>query len=186
MAYATSSEPPQARPAGAGTPRPAAVHPHVVPVPEAEPGADRVDGAPAGSDDRAGPGPNRPDGAPPGGSDRADPDGVRLPPSDGLVLDLRQRDRLVELQLAGDLDLATAPRLAAAMAWLRRRYRRTIVVDTRRLDFVDLAGYRALRASLQDPDGTRDPRIVYVVGEALGRLLHHLTAITGALSPRLS
>jgi anti-anti-sigma factor len=107
-------------------------------------------------------------------------------PEDGLALDLRQGDRLVELRLAGDLDLATAPRLTAAMTWLRRRWRRTIVVDTRRLRFIDLAGYRAFEASLNGPDGARDPRVVYVVGDVLARLLHHLSAVTGAMSPRLS
>lgn len=104
----------------------------------------------------------------------------------GLVLDLEQRDHLVELQLAGDLDLASAGRLTAAMAWLRRRWRHTIVIDTTRLDFVDLAGYRALKNSVYGPDGTRDPRVVYVVGAALARLLHHLRMATGTLSPRLS
>jgi anti-anti-sigma regulatory factor len=84
----------------------------------------------------------------------------------------------VELELAGDLDLASAARLRAAMSWLRRRYPRTIVVDTRRLDFVDLAGYRALRSSLAGSDGQPDPRTVYVVGEVVARLQHHLALAT--------
>lgn len=148
MTYATSPEPPPARPDQPGPDTPAVV--------------EAVRGR--------GPAPS-----------------AKGPPvHDGLELDLRQRDRLVELQLTGDLDLATAPRFTAAMAWLRRRYRRTIVIDTRRLRFVDLAGYRALRASLDGPDGRRDPRVVYVVGDVLARLLQHLAAITGTLSPRLS
>lgn len=109
------------------------------------------------------------------------------PPVDGgLVLDLHQRDHLVELQLAGDLDLASAGRLTAAMSWLRRRWRHTIVIDTTGLDFVDLAGYRAFKSSLYDADGGRDPRVVYVVGAALARLVNHIRAATGTLSPRLS
>jgi anti-anti-sigma factor len=97
---------------------------------------------------------------------------------DGLHLHLKKRDQLVELELAGDLDLASAARLRAAMSWLRRRYPRTIVVDTRRLDFVDLAGYRALQSTLAGADGHRDPRTVYVVGEVVARLQHHLALAT--------
>jgi anti-anti-sigma factor len=105
----------------------------------------------------------------------------------GLQLGLRKRRAAVELTLAGELDLVTAPRLLAAMEWLRRRYRHVIVVDTRDLEFVDLAGYRAFDACLRDPaDGERDPRVVYVVGDALAHLQSILAAITGSGSPRLS
>jgi anti-anti-sigma regulatory factor len=97
----------------------------------------------------------------------------------GLQLRLRPRARLVELDLAGDLDLTTAPRLEAAMWWLRARYHRTIVLDTRRLDFVDLHGYRALRAAL-DADDDRGPRTIYVVGDVLARFQHHLAAAIDA------
>jgi anti-anti-sigma factor len=97
---------------------------------------------------------------------------------DGLHLHLKKRDRLVELELAGDLDLASAGRLDAAMTWLRRRYPRTIVVDTRRLDFVDLAGYRALQSALAGPDRRRDLRTLYVVGDVVARLQHHLALAT--------
>jgi anti-anti-sigma regulatory factor len=101
---------------------------------------------------------------------------VRHP--DGLHLDLKKRDRLVELELAGDLDLASAGRLDAAMTWLRRRYPHTIVVDTRRLGFVDLAGYRALQSALTGTDGRRDLRTLYVVGDVVARLQHHLALAT--------
>jgi hypothetical protein len=99
----------------------------------------------------------------------------------GLQLRLRPRARLVELDLAGDLDLASAPRLEAAVRWLRTRYHRTIVLDTRHLDFVDLHGYRALRAALDaDADDDRGPRTIYVVGDVLARFQHHLAAAIDA------
>jgi hypothetical protein len=97
-------------------------------------------------------------------------------PPGGLKLTLEPRADAVVLRLAGDLDLATAGRFLAAMAWLRRRHRRIIVVDTRQLDFIDLAGFRALDASLRGPDGCCDWRIVYVVGDVLARLEAHLAA----------
>lgn len=80
----------------------------------------------------------------------------------------------MELELAGELDLVSAPRLAAAVRWLQARYRHTIVLDTRRLAFVDLHGYRALRAAV---DGTGDhhgPRTIHVVGDVLARFHDHL------------
>lgn len=108
------------------------------------------------------------------------------PHTEGLVLGLSRRRHAVELGLAGDLDLINVPRFLAAMGWLRRRTRQVIVVDTRGLDFVDLAGYRAFEASLQDRSGARDPRILYVVGDALARVQLGLRAVTGIGPPRLS
>jgi anti-anti-sigma regulatory factor len=105
---------------------------------------------------------------------------------EGLRFELLKRRAAVELKLAGELDLLTAPRLLAAMEWLRRRYRHVIVIDTRDLRFVDLAGYRAFEASLHDAAGDRDPRVVYVVGDALAYLQSVLTTISGTHSPRLS
>ncbi|HEY3140958.1 MAG TPA: hypothetical protein VGJ86_07500 [Acidimicrobiales bacterium] len=102
------------------------------------------------------------------------------------MLGLSRRRHAVELGLAGDLDLINVPRFLAAMGWLRRRTRQVIVVDTRGLDFVDLAGYRAFEASLQDRSGARDPRILYVVGDALARVQLGLRAVTGIGPPRLS
>jgi hypothetical protein len=106
--------------------------------------------------------------------------------SDGLRMCLHPREGAVDLELIGDLDLASTPRFMAAMAWIRRRFRKTIVVDTRGLEFVDLHGYRAFHHSLRDADGTRDPRIVYLTGHALDRIRHFLTALGAIPTPRLS
>lgn len=108
------------------------------------------------------------------------------PEPSGLRMCLSHRDGAVDLELVGDLDLASAPRFAAAMAWIRRRFRQMIVVDTRRLDFVDLSGYRAFHHSLRDDDGERDPRVVYLSGRALNRLQRYLVGLGLAPAPRLS
>ncbi len=42
-----------------------------------------------------------------------------------------------------------------------------MVTDTTQLRFIDLTGHRSLRAVLWRPDGTRDPRVVDVAGEAV-------------------
>jgi anti-anti-sigma regulatory factor len=52
---------------------------------------------------------------------------------------------LSEVQLEGELDGGNARRLVDAVAWLRRRGRGLVVVDTRGLTFLDRVGYRALR-----------------------------------------
>jgi anti-anti-sigma regulatory factor len=95
-----------------------------------------------------------------------------------LDLSIRRGDRVVELGLSGDLDLATASRLREAIAWLRfsRERDQTIVIDTRHLDFVAVAGYRALRAALVAPDGSPDPSVVCIDGPVVARLESAITA----------
>lgn len=103
------------------------------------------------------------------GSDRA---AVPRRPPGTLDLSVRRHGALIELGLAGDLDMATAPRLGEAMAWLRfsRGPAPTIVIDTTDLDFVAAAGYHALQTVMVRADGLWDPRVVLVVGPALARL----------------
>ena len=95
-----------------------------------------------------------------------------------LGVSICRRNGVVELSLSGDLDLATAPRLGRAVAWLRSRGDPTvtIVINTTDVDFVAAAGYHALRAVLVRPDGLRDPRVVLVVGPALTRLERAIAA----------
>jgi anti-anti-sigma regulatory factor len=84
---------------------------------------------------------------------------------------IRRRGDVVELALAGDLDLATAYLLRDAMTWLRfaQEPGQTIVIDTRSLAFVAVAGYRALRAALLRPGGVPDPGVVCIVGPVVAR-----------------
>jgi hypothetical protein len=103
---------------------------------------------------------------------------TRRPPPGTLDLSIRRRGGVIELGLAGDLDMATAPRLGEAMAWLRfsRGHASTIVIDTSDVDFIAAAGYRALQAALVGPDGLWDPRVVLIVGPAVARLEAALSA----------
>ena len=94
------------------------------------------------------------------------------PPPGTLVVSVERRGAVVALELSGELDMATAPRVGEAMAWLRAgtRPRTTIVIDTTGVDFIAAAGYRALQAALVRPDGLWDPRVLLVVGPAVARL----------------
>ncbi len=97
---------------------------------------------------------------------------LRRAPPGPLHLSIHRRGAVVELDVSGELDIATAPRLAEAMAWLRLRSCRatTILIDTSDVDFIAAAGYRALVAALVGPDGLWDPRVTLVVGPTVARL----------------
>jgi hypothetical protein len=95
----------------------------------------------------------------------------RAPPG-MLGLSIQRRGSVIDLGLSGDLDMATAPRLGEAMAWLRVSSGpgTTIVIDTSDVDFIAAAGYRALQAALVGPNGLWDPRVALIVGPAVARL----------------
>lgn len=105
------------------------------------------------------------------GSDRAAAASRRSPPST-LDLSIRRRGAVIELGLSGDLDMATAPRVREAMAWLRfsRGARPTVVIDTTDLAFISTGGYRALQAAQVGANGLWDPRVALIVGPAVARL----------------
>jgi anti-anti-sigma factor len=89
-----------------------------------------------------------------------------------LGLSIERRGSVIDLGFSGDLDMATAPRLREAMAWLRLSSGpgTTIVIDTSDVDFVAAAGYRALQAALAGPNGLRDPGVALILGPAVARL----------------
>jgi hypothetical protein len=105
------------------------------------------------------------------GPARAAAPGWRPPPG-MLALSIQRPGAVIELGLSGDLDMATAPRLGEAMAWLRFSGdpATTIVIDTSNVDFIAAAGYRALQAALVGPNGLWDPRVAPIVGPAVARL----------------
>jgi anti-anti-sigma factor len=103
------------------------------------------------------------------------------PPPGTLVVSVERRGDVVGLDLAGELDMATAPRVGEAMAWLRASTGpgTTIVIDTTGVDFIAAAGYRAVRAALVGPHGLWDARVVLVVGPAVARLEAAISAASG-------
>jgi anti-anti-sigma factor len=100
-----------------------------------------------------------------------------------LAMSIQRRGAVIELGLCGDLDMATAPRLREAMAWLRFSSdpTTTIVIDTTDIEFIAAAGYRALQSALVGPNSLWDPRVVLVVGRAVARFE---AAISGAAAGR--
>lgn len=88
-----------------------------------------------------------------------------------LDLSIHRRGAIIELSLSGDLDMATAPRLTQAMAWLRSSSGpdTTVVIDTTDVDFLAAAGYHALQAALVRPDGLWDPHVALVLGPVFTR-----------------
>jgi hypothetical protein len=103
---------------------------------------------------------------------RASGDNQEGPPPGTLDLSIQRHGTIIELGLAGDLDMATAPRIGEAMAWLRFSSDpgTTIVIDTTRVEFIAAAGYRALEATRVGPGGLWDPHVALIVGPAVARL----------------
>lgn len=99
-----------------------------------------------------------------------------------IDLSIRRRSTVIELDISGELDMATAPHLGEAIAWLRSSTgpATTIVIDTSGVDFIAVAGYRALLSALVGPDGLWDPRVSIIVGPAVARLE---AAISAASAP---
>jgi hypothetical protein len=107
----------------------------------------------------------------------------RRPPPGELALSIKRRGALIELGLSGELNLATAPRIGEAMAWLRFSGGpgTTILIDTSDVDFISAAGYRAIQAALVGRNGLWDPCVALIVGPAVARLE---VAISGASAAR--
>jgi hypothetical protein len=102
-----------------------------------------------------------------------------------LTLSIRRRGAVIELGLSGELDMATAPRLGEAMAWLRFSGGpgTPILIDTSDVDFISAAGYRALQAALVGPNGLWDPRVALIVGRAVARLEAAISDASAPLRP---
>ena len=108
----------------------------------------------------------------------------RSPPGT-LDLSIQRHGTIIELGLAGDLDLATASRIGEAMAWLRSSSDpgTTIVIDTTRVEFIAAAGYRALEAARVGPSGLWDPHVALIVGPAVARLEAAISAASHRRRP---
>jgi anti-anti-sigma factor len=101
---------------------------------------------------------------------------VRVAVADPLTMTVRADGRPghTELELRGELDMGNAARLLDAVAWLRRRGRGVVVVDTRKLTFLDVVGYRALRQALTTVDSEQQCGVVHRLGPAVLRLERYL------------
>jgi anti-sigma B factor antagonist len=85
---------------------------------------------------------------------------------------------LLVLRLAGELDLAALPQFQERLE-RHGTGRRALVVDLRRLDFMDSSGLRVLVQLQGREDGTR---VAFIApGERVGRLLD-MTGVRGVLS----
>jgi anti-anti-sigma factor len=69
---------------------------------------------------------------------------TRLPPGETFAIDERDDDGVCVIAAAGELDLATAPRLVVQLDAARRGDARALIVDLTALEFCDSTGLRAL------------------------------------------
>jgi hypothetical protein len=101
-----------------------------------------------------------------------------------LDVSIQRRGNVIELSLAGALDIASASRLGEAMALARemattqrnahpaardfpRGHTTTIMIDTSDIDVVDSSGYQALQEALVGPNGLWDPGVTWIIGPAV-------------------
>jgi anti-sigma B factor antagonist len=90
---------------------------------------------------------------------------------DYLSVALHVHEDSVLVQVAGELDLGSAPELQDALDRARDAARELIVVDLRKLEFIDMAGLRVL-LSEHNKARRRARRLVLVnVGRSIRRVL---------------
>jgi anti-anti-sigma factor len=82
------------------------------------------------------------------------------------LIQVRSNNGLATVDLRGELDRSKRDRLRAALEMARRLASHTVVIDTTRLDFIDLTAYRLVTAS----DPREDVATVLVKGRAVGKL----------------
>lgn len=93
------------------------------------------------------------------------------------------RDDTPRLMVCGELDMATAPQLAAAIANDERRDGKTPVLDLSRLAFMDVAGMRVLLDAARRAKRAGGRLIVFNPQPAIRRLFA-LTAVDRTLQIR--
>lgn len=109
-----------------------------------------------------------------------------------LRLDVIERDGWSVLQIGGEIDVATAPRLRERLLGMVNEQRHRIVVDLEGVDFIDSTGLGVLigarkRVGLQDGDlrlVCTDARIVKVFEiTGLDRVFDIRPSVTDAVAP---
>lgn len=90
-----------------------------------------------------------------------------------LKIAVEEENGLSTLSLRGELDIATADRLAKSLADIEGKEPRTIVLDLTELEFIDSSGLRVIVAA--DSEARRAGRRVVVVEgpEAVRRVFRH-------------
>lgn len=100
---------------------------------------------------------------------------------DYLSVALQVHEDSVLVEVAGELDLGSAPELQDALERARNAAPELIVVDLRKLEFIDMAGLRVLLAQ-HDEARRRSRRLVLVnVGRPIRRVLE-LARVTEVLT----
>jgi anti-anti-sigma factor len=89
-------------------------------------------------------------------------------------------DRWCQLTLEGELDLATAPVLELELARAEKRSPRLVIVDLRRLAFMDVGGMRVLLAAARR--AKRDGYELAIVRGASVQRLFELTGVDSILN----
>jgi anti-sigma B factor antagonist len=93
-----------------------------------------------------------------------------------LTIEVRECPDRVILGLGGELDLANASQLLAAIATPAVESKRTIVFDLGRLEFIDSAGLRVILAAADDAQARGQRFALTGASEQVQRLLE----VTGA------
>jgi anti-anti-sigma factor len=92
---------------------------------------------------------------------------VAAPPLPFSVSLIPDRDRLV-MELRGELDIATSPLLAAALAECQKDGWRHVTLDLRNVDFMDSA---AVHAILDAQNAAPDRRLQVIEGPGVSRII---------------
>ncbi len=88
---------------------------------------------------------------------------------------LPDRERVIVVP-AGEIDLATAPRMEGAVADLLERGFRQVVVDLRQVDFMDSQGIRAL-VNANDRARDEDAMLSLILGKGVSRSVLELCGV---------
>jgi anti-sigma B factor antagonist len=102
----------------------------------------------------------------------------RPDPPGGFRADLRWKDRTAWVEVEGEIDLSTAPRLKKAVDEALERGPERLVVDLSCVSFMDSSGLSSLLSTRQVVESRRCPFVVYAPSAVVERVL----SITGLLS----
>jgi anti-anti-sigma factor len=98
----------------------------------------------------------------------------------GLSLETREEDGAVRIALAGELDLSSALTFDEEVRRAEERKPRTIILDLRKLRFMDSTGLRLIM-SAQSRARTRGRRLAIVLGSEPVKRLFRLAGVNRRL-----